>query len=190
MTRCLVAFFDLHAQSWRDACDGHISRSFWPCLHVRDLTLCMLQSERDALTIDLYLASALSCIRDYTLSPDEMPWQRPIPRSSQYFLWPHALRCFSPKCSAKCVPHRKPGQKLSHTDDVPSMTSVRPTILPYWLQDAFIEVLGQGLSILSTPLYNFYSAYNTFVLTPRCLHRDIRPGVVPHGWRPLFLCET
>ena len=112
MTRCFVVFFDLHAQFWRDVCDDHISRSFWSCLHVRDLTFCMFQFGRDVLTIDLYLAFALSCIRDYILNFDEVFWQRSIFRNSQYF-WSHALRCFSSKCSIRCVSHRRFDQRLS-----------------------------------------------------------------------------
>ena len=152
MTSCFVAFFDLHAQFWRDVCDDHISRSFWSCLHVRDLTFCMFQFGRDVLTIDLYLAFALSCIRDYILSFDEMFWQRSISRSLQYFLWSHVLRCFSSKCSIRCVSHRKLDQKLFHTNDVFFMISVRSTIFSYWFQDVFIEMFDQRLSILSTLL--------------------------------------
>ena len=100
MTRCFVMFFDLHVQFWRNVCDDHIFRNFWSCLHVRDLIFCMFQFERNVLTIDLYFVFALSCIKN------------------SIFFWSHVLKCFSSKCSIRCVSHRKFDQKLFHTNDV------------------------------------------------------------------------
>ena len=43
---------------------------------------------------------------------------------------------------------------------------------------SFIKVLNQKLSVLTSLFLWFYSIFNTFVLTSRCLHRDARSEVV------------